>query len=629
MSYKNTYLFSPVVLDGGCPYRHKTYLWKQWWFEQRQRCLNGYTVDGVRITGDHYWYLNFWKILGKQSKDSKRKTLIHPRFTQLDKEFFDAKERAHSKQRGMVVAKVRQCGFSEKASALAGKEFCLFPNSETLIIGGEKKYAEDTMRKVHRGLRSLVDTEFHKRVVGDLDYLEAKFKPKGRKDYVGYMSKLITITCQDNVQATVGKTPSLAIFEEAGKFKNLIASFDYLKPAMMNEGKVICFFLIFGTGGEMGQGADQLQTIFYNPKAYLCDEYEDIYSQDFDPSDATRKKVGFFVPAFKYNILDDDNNYLIEESLVDFNQRRETAKTSTDSGTYFKEITQFPIYSEECFLITEGKFFNVAKLNSRLSEIKKHNNITIGQLRGDLHWKFDEKGERVGVSFEEKINGRFLIIEPPVVPEGNPTAEFNKTYKGGTDSYDRDVTSDNKGSLGSCSIINARIKKFVARLTERPDTADEFFDDTAKLCYFYGAYNLIEYSNILIFKWYKDNNLEWMLKERPELAYANVKNSGMTNRYGVDPATKNTWLVRLKDYIEKYYSMLDDEEQITALLKYRIDPKYNCDITISSALCIVHMEDDVDSIYKEDVEKSKNSFLLRGYKFNTKSNRIETFKRVA
>ena len=39
-----------------------TYMYDDYWEEQRKRCLEGYTSNGVRITGLHYFYLNFYQI---------------------------------------------------------------------------------------------------------------------------------------------------------------------------------------------------------------------------------------------------------------------------------------------------------------------------------------------------------------------------------------------------------------------------------------------------------------------------------------------------------------------------------------------------------------------------------------
>lgn len=45
--------------------------WFNYWQDQRRRCLNGYSVGGVRITGDHYFYLNFCPIAKVDEEDQK------------------------------------------------------------------------------------------------------------------------------------------------------------------------------------------------------------------------------------------------------------------------------------------------------------------------------------------------------------------------------------------------------------------------------------------------------------------------------------------------------------------------------------------------------------------------------
>src|SRR5690606_38998125 len=42
-----------------------------WWTEQKRRCIEGYEVGGVKITGEHYGYLNFAQI--KLTEDPRNK----------------------------------------------------------------------------------------------------------------------------------------------------------------------------------------------------------------------------------------------------------------------------------------------------------------------------------------------------------------------------------------------------------------------------------------------------------------------------------------------------------------------------------------------------------------------------
>lgn len=36
--------------------------WVEYWREQKRRCLEGYQVAGIKITGRHYYFLNFTRM---------------------------------------------------------------------------------------------------------------------------------------------------------------------------------------------------------------------------------------------------------------------------------------------------------------------------------------------------------------------------------------------------------------------------------------------------------------------------------------------------------------------------------------------------------------------------------------
>jgi len=306
---------------------------------------------------------------------------------------------------------------------------------------------------------------------------------------------------------------------------------------------------------------------------------------------------------------------------------------ASTSSSYFNEITQNPIYSEEAFLISDGTFFDSAKLNKRLAEVRKSKELSTRGQRGKLNWVYE--GTKISdVIWEPDETGPIIIFEHPekakvTVNKSEQTVVPDDLYYAGTDSYDRDKAASTT-SLGSCSIKKAfysaskTYNKFVARYTDRPDTSEEFYETTAKLCFYYNASNLIEYSNLLILKWYKDNGFEYMLKERPEIAYANVKISTMQNKFGIDPATKFEWIKMLRDYISANCDKIDDEEQLVKFLKFRLDPDYNCDITISSSLAEVNQQDskdiEVKTSQKENLAKYKIGFKFVNGKLERKYN---------
>jgi hypothetical protein len=175
-----------------------------------------------------------------------------------------------------------------------------------------------------------------------------------------------------------------------------------------------------------------------------------------------------------------------------------------------------------------------------------------------------------------------------------------------TDSYDMDETmsSDSKGSSRVFKKFNkqrpfAVARKWVASITERPKAEEGgsylFYEHTAMMCVYYGwCVNLIEWSKWRIVDWYRDNGFTRLLKERPDMIISTMINdSQATNRYGIDPSSKHSWLAMLTDTLTAdFIQSMDDVDQIKALNRYKLSAKYNCDITISSALSIVLEKDE-------------------------------------
>lgn len=614
--FVNTILFSPVVTDGQCRAHRKSLEYKDWWTEQRRRCLEGYTVGGVRITGDHYWYLNFWKIRA-EDENTGRKIIMPPRFIDMDYEFFHAIEKARSMGKNFCVAKRRQVGFSEKTSALIGKEFSLYPASQSIIIAGEDKYSQATMRMCMRGLNSLKDTEFFKRKNPDtVEYVQAKYQviEDGIKIWKGSMSEIYCMTAKNNAQVSVGKSPSFVLFEEAGKFPLLQGAYKYLQPAMEANFKKTGFAIMVGTGGEMEAGADQLEDIYYNPAGWDMMPF-DYDSQDYELKDITaetsRNPVCYFVPAWKFSIIDEQGNSLKQPSIETILSKREDAKKAKNQNAYIQTLTQMPLSPDEAFMRTGGNRFNIQKLNAQLARIKNSRELRDLGERGDLDWVYGNNSVPEGVAWRKDENGPFIIFEHPEYDaQGNV---YLSLYRGATDSYDKDE-ANSSSSMGSCQIFKGfrntetSSRLFVARVTARPPKAEDFYEMSAKLCMYYQAPNLIEWSNIGIFGWYERRGLGHYLRERPRIVYANVKESKVNNRFGVDPSTKQYWIRAYADYIEDNSHKMYDIEQVQKAINFRDDKEYNCDITISSALCIVHELDDIHVTVKERKPKPKTEF---------------------
>ena len=153
----------------------------------------------------------------------------------------------------------------------------------------------------------------------------------------------------------------------------------------------------------------------------------------------------------------------------------------------------------------------------------------------------------------------------------------------------------------------------VCRMTWRPTKKEKFYKMTALGCIYYGeCLNLIEWSNISIFDWYKSSELDDLLMERPEVSYANVKDSKVNNRYGIDPNTKSVWIEHFSTYVEDYSGNLYDMEMVKRLIDFKAKD-HNCDITISVMLAYEGILDSIKKGYTGEKRVKKSSSFVMGY----------------
>lgn len=629
-----TKIFSPIAINGVTNAPKGSLEYNDWWEEQLYYCLNGYSVSGDRITGPHYFYLNFWKIRAEDEKTG-RKSYMHPRWLEMDYDFFHEWEKACSEQKDTFVGKRRQTGFSEKEALLCGYTWSFFPSSQSVIACGEEKYGQIVYSKTLKGLNLLRKTEFGQRSMYEGDVLVAKHKVLVEDDdnlqwvYEGAFSELHLRTCKNSDQALVGLSPDLIVWEEAGIFNGrLKKNVDYINPAMRTRDKKTGFSLFITTGGE---ATEEVEEFFFNPDVYGIKSYPDVYYDGYTPGmEDIVRRIAYFVPGWRWKVVDDNGYDNKEEALKVIYRDRQAALKRKDKNSYIIEITQFPLNPDEMFMRTGENGFNIEKLNNQLVHLRKHTEIRDFWESGRLEWVKGKSGSITGVEFVSDKNGWISIFEHPAWTRvENPIERVTGLYKGATDSYDKN-TAPTSSSLGSMSIIKSFINFkepfancYVARITCRPPTADEFYEMTAKACVYYYCYNLIEWSNVGIFGWYERNGFGHHLKERPRIVYANVLESKVNNRFGIDPSTRGFWLQSYADYIEKYSGNMYDEEQIKRAIAWRDDPKYNCDVTISSALAYVHLLEDINAIPQTKEEKKQEFYA---FKSNRDGQLISVFK---
>lgn len=608
--FVNTVEFSPHALGKEiCPPRKSNeYEYREYWRIQQERCINGYTIGGVNITGEHYFYLNYIKIL-RVVDGSKRKKWYVPRFIDLDYDFFHSYRIARfiENKLGLPVTGSRQRGKTYKSASLATYELVFQPRSQTVIVSYESDYGYDTFLKVKSNLDGLVHTEFFKRrLKADDEMIKIGYKLRDNltKEYIesGFLSELHLRVAKNNPQCTIGLTPSLVLREEAGKFNNYDAQYNYMRDQIVSEGQSTGFILDFGTGGEMTKGGSYgLKNSIYAPDKYDYHGFNEDWGEHGEYLPNSKKKVGFFIPAWRGLIMDDQGNSMYDKSIeiIKANQK----KYEDDPVEYATRISQEPVNIEQSFWIPGEDIFNIRLLNKRLSDIVRTDSLNNMVQKGNLEWIRDSKGNIIDVEWIPNINGPFQIIEHPewTLPENQRKLNVNKNngwnvYISGCDSYDADSsTTDSEGSIFIYKRFihpGATGDLFVAQYTGRPD-ADEFYEGTAKLNWYYKARMLFEATNLGIKTWYINNNMVQYLKEKPQVAYSDIKDSKANYTYGLQmPIHVKEYCIReTKKWIDKLYENLFFKDQIQDLIKFTRET--NHDRTISTMLCIVHNLDTV------------------------------------
>lgn len=83
--------------------------YRDYWTEQYKRCVDGYTVGKYRITGDHYFFLNFYrmKTVDGEKKAGAGRTEAFPTFFAKQYEYFHYLEMCEYLYKDCVALKAR------------------------------------------------------------------------------------------------------------------------------------------------------------------------------------------------------------------------------------------------------------------------------------------------------------------------------------------------------------------------------------------------------------------------------------------------------------------------------------------------------------------------------------------
>ena len=496
--------------------------WKNYWNLQAFYCKEGYSVGGIKITGKHYFYLNFCQISLKlstkaatieelTSKKQRVETAVtFPDFWDSDWFYFSECKRAEDIGLHMIVLKPRRRGYSYKNAAKCAHTYTFSKSmANSLILAEDKKYSEETMRMAVSYL------DFLNRFTGFARQRQHINKPRemvqasyeeitadGRKLPGGSMSRIMQYSTLNNPDVARGKDARVILFEEAGSMSNLKAAYTVTRPTVESGTSVSGQIYVYGTGGDFSGGMVDFEEMFYDPDTYGFLAYDNMYDE------GSNQSIGYFLPDSysKEGAISPQGMSWVKEAEAAILAERERLRRNTkDINIVDKMICENPLKPSEAMLKMGTNIYPKAEINRQISRIKGDSSLINLGTPGFFEQKPDGT-----VAFNPSTDIKPILHFPykPDVDGEGCVIQYQPPYKFGNhtppelyyicvDPYamDKDKSKglSKRDSLGAAYVIK-RINNFskpydliVAEYVARPKFQDDFNRQLFLMAQYYNA----------------------------------------------------------------------------------------------------------------------------------------------
>lgn len=566
------------------------------WEEQKRRCTEGYTVNGYTITGDNYFWLNFYrlKLDNINGKASGGRSVSFPTFYVFQYEYFHYLELCELLKYDVGLVKARGLGFSEIGACLCIRPYTTTPNYRVLASAPSKRHLDPLISKMWAQmnfLNSETETAFKRvrMVINTNTYRRASKKDK-KGEESGHMSEIECVIA-DTPEKIRGDRTERLLFEEAGSdphFQKKYLQGEALVTIM--GGKRMGTRIAWGTGGDTGDAVEGLKNLAVNPLAYNILPFKHNYTKD-------EKYVftSMFIPA--YRIITDDSVHLVdsrgwcnrEAGMAYYNQKR-LLKASDPKGLLIYE-SEYCFTLDEAFLLQGNNIFPREELADQLTELEIYKSVSL-PTAGYLTWDRNEDDTIIGVKWRNDPAGNILILEHPL--KSTEGTNYKNLYVGGIDSIDigtADSTGTDKNPSSFCIVIKKRIfgtqdPKYVALYKHRPKDPREAYENAAKLLMYYSCQAVLESTRTAIVTHFRNKKWLHLLMKRPRSTLPDVT-KGNSNMYG-SPATLKVighYRELIYDFALDYSYTIAFREMLMQLLNYSDERKKDFDIIAAMGMC--------------------------------------------
>ena len=516
----------------------------KWVREEIKRCYYGYVreSDGMWVTGDEYFFLNYWPIEQTEIKKNGKKgdriidfpevwEGINLRYHYIDQAINGGLYNPNGGNNGCEISS-RIKSKSYTMSAMMGKRFVLGENTKSnkkvkcMATAYQKQYliSDGILNKFQAGIDFLtINTQFPNKKIrnslSDMSWIMGYYDLDTGTQR-GTLNEVIGVSAKDDISKVRGKRLHLIVIEEFGSFPNVTNLYNILIPSVQEGDISFGFMYLIGTAGDDESDFIGAQELVYNPNGYRMYALPNV----FDKEGQSKPYITFFFPGYmnRKGCYDENGNSDVTKAILEILIDRYRVKyNSSDVNSITKTIAEIPITPQEAILRTKGNIFPITEITQRLTEIDSnpsfYDDTYIGDLvlnsRGEVEFVMNKSLTPIREFPVKDINveGALEIYEMP--QKINDKVPYER-YIASLDNYENDQAES--VSLGSMFVLDLWTDRIVAEYTGRPMFADDLNEKFRLLCMFYNAKGLVENNKKNTFAYFSRMTSLHLLADTPE-----------------------------------------------------------------------------------------------------------------
>ena len=516
----------------------------KWVREEIKRCYYGYVreSDGMWVTGDEYFFLNYWPIEQTEIKKNGKKgdriidfpevwEGINLRYHYIDQAINGGLYNPNGGNNGCEISS-RIKSKSYTMSAMMGKRFVLGENIKSnkkvkcMATAYQKQYliSDGILNKFQAGIDFLtINTQFPNKKIRnslpDMSWIMGYYDLDTGTQR-GTLNEVIGVSAKDDISKVRGKRLHLIVIEEFGSFPNVTNLYNILIPSVQEGDISFGFMYLIGTAGDDESDFIGAQELVYNPNGYRMYALPNV----FDKEGQSKPYITFFFPGYmnRKGCYDENGNSDVTKAILEILIDRYRVKyNSSDVNSITKTIAEIPITPQEAILRTKGNIFPITEITQRLTEIDSnpsfYDDTYIGDLvlnsRGEVEFVMNKSLTPIREFPVKDINveGALEIYEMP--QKINDKVPYER-YIASLDNYENDQAES--VSLGSMFVLDLWTDRIVAEYTGRPMFADDLNEKFRLLCMFYNAKGLVENNKKNTFAYFSRMTSLHLLADTPE-----------------------------------------------------------------------------------------------------------------